>query len=457
MAKILVVDDESLMRDMVVEILDRLGHDIKSAKEVKSGLELFDTFEPDLVISDFKMPGLTGMDFLKEIQKRRPGTSFIIMTAYGTIDTAVEMMRLGASDFIEKPFAPDLMEMVVARTLEKSELKAENKSLKLKLASKHSLVGGESDGYKEQIKLIDDVADAGATILVLGESGVGKEILARNIHARSIRSEAPFIKVNCAALPESLIESELFGHEKGAFTGALKTKKGKFESANHGTLLLDEIGEMPLAAQAKLLRVLQEKEVSRLGGDEEIEIDVRVICTTNRDLAQEVKDGNFREDLYYRLNVIPMKIKSLRDRKEDIPNLVLHFIAKYNNEYGYSVEGLEAEAETLLKNYPWPGNIRQLENSVERAMVFAKSGLLDSSKFDLQLNEPNMSSDMGEMVRPGMSVAQAEQILILKTLELTGGNKGKASEMLDISIRTLRNKLHEYGEFNYERERKGEN
>ncbi len=455
MAKILVVDDESLMRDMVVEILIRGGHELESANQVTLGLEKFNSFQPDLIISDFKMPGMSGLDFLLEVQKRKPGQPFLIMTAYGTIDTAVNCMRSGASDFIEKPFQPDLLEVNVARILENASLKAENKSLKKKLATKHSLIGGESAGYQQQMQLIEDVSDSAVTILILGESGVGKEILARNIHARSLRSEGPFIKVNCAALPEALIESELFGHEKGAFTGALKVKKGKFELADKGTLLLDEIGEMPIAAQAKLLRVLQEREVSRIGSDEDIEVDVRVVCTTNRDLNKEVKEGNFREDLYYRLNVIPVDVKPLRERLSDIENLVLHFINKYNNEYGYSVDGIDEVALDKLKRYPWPGNIRQLENAVERAMVFTKTGNIGPERFELGANEPGQSSS-GELIRPGMTISEAEQVLILKTLELCDGSKSQASEMLDISIRTLRNKLHEYGAFSYERERKEE-
>ncbi len=452
MAKILIVDDEELMRDMVLETLTRAGYDCKTAKNGPDALEKLESFDAGLVVSDFKMPGMTGLELYKEVKDRYTGLAFIIMTAYGTIETAVELMRMGAVDFVEKPCQPDMLEMVVARALENATLKAENTELKKQLAGKYKFVGGESAGYNHISQVVDEVADSNATVLVTGESGVGKEVLARLIHGKSSRAGGPFVKINCAALPDTLIESELFGHEKGAFTGALKTRKGKFEQSHKGTLLLDEIGEMPLAAQSKLLRVLQEREVSRLGSDEEVAVDVRVICTTNRDLQEEVKIGGFREDLFYRLNVIPIHIPSLQDRKDDIELLVSHFIDKFNNEYGYAVEGIDIETLHMLKDYPWPGNIRQLENAMERAMVFTKAGLVTLDKFDLNVTGSKAGAP-GAGFSSGMTVAQAEQQLILHTLEECNGNKTKASEMLDISIRTLRNKLHEYGAFEEHRER----
>ena len=456
MAKVLVVDDEEIMRELVVESVTRMGHEVKMAGSGPDGLNLLMEFTPDLVLSDFKMPGMTGLEFFKEILDRIPGQAFILMTAYGTIESAVQAMKMGAYDFIEKPFQPEILECAVTRALENINLKAENKNLKKQLASKYDFIGGRSKGYENLNEVVNEVSDSNATVLITGESGVGKEVLARLVHSKSQRVGGPFVKINCAALPDTLIESELFGHEKGAFTGALKTKKGKFELAHKGTLLLDEIGEMPLMAQSKLLRVLQEREVARLGGDEEIEVDVRVICTTNRDLLEEVGEGNFREDLYYRLNVIPVQIPSLRERAEDIIPLAEYFIQKYNNEYGYSVEGLEDETAEMLEKYPWPGNIRQLENSVERAMVFTKAGLIKSEKFDLTQSDKVSKESPAEgsiAIHPGMSVANAEKMLIMKTLDQCNGNKTKASEMLDISIRTLRNKLHEYGEFEQHRER----
>lgn len=455
MAKILVVDDEELMREMTSETLLRMGHEVIKAKEGAAGLDELERFQPDLVVSDFKMPGMTGVEFLKEVQKRVPGQAFIIMTAYGTIDTAVEAMRNGANDFIEKPFQPDILEFAVQKTLANLDLKRENTHLKEQLASKYEFIG-QSPVWKGIDETIGSVADSNATILVTGESGVGKEVVARTLHARSDRAAGPFVKINCAALPENLIESELFGHEKGAFTGAVRSKKGKFELANQGTLLLDEIGEMPILAQAKLLRVLQEREVSKIGSDEEIAVDVRVICTTNRDLQEEVQAGNFREDLFYRLNVIPMEIHSLRERQEDIPPLVYHFISKFNNEYGYSVDGIESDALDRLTSYDWPGNIRQLENCMERAMVFTRTGELTADKFPLGENKIAEPLTETSGIEAGMTVAQVEKVLILKTLEDCEGNKTQAAQMLDISIRTLRNKLHEYDAFEYDRKPKSE-
>jgi DNA-binding NtrC family response regulator len=447
MTRILIVDDEEILRDLAADTLELSGYECFKAKDAMQGLELLASEEPDLILSDFKMPGMNGLEFLKEVQHRRPGTPFIIVTAFGTVETAVEAMRNGANHFIEKPYEPEKLELIVGAVLETANLRRENKELRQELAKSHAFVGGGSPAFQELQQLVRDVADSGATILITGESGVGKEVLARSIHTQSRRAGGPFVKVNCAALPESLIESELFGHEKGAFTGALRTKKGKFELAHLGTLLLDEIGEMPLSAQAKLLRVLQEREVSRVGGDRDIPVDVRVICTTNRKLELEVREGRFREDLYYRLNVIPAEIQPLRQRRQDVEALVGHFIEKYNSEYGYVVEGIAPAALEKLKDFDWPGNIRQLENVVERAMVFAKSGMLGEDRFRLGEGPGRLASaggSEGAALRDGMTVAQAEQMLILQTLKEVENNRTRAAELLDISIRTLRNKLNEY-------------
>lgn len=447
MAKVLIVDDEEILRDLVSDTLAMGGHECVTASDPLAGLAKLEAFDPDLVISDYKMPGMTGIEFLIQVQKTRPGQPFLLMTAYGTIEMAVEAIKNGADNFIEKPFQPEILEHLVASVLDSKRIRQENKVLKQQLRNQTFV--GQGSVYQKLTHFIEEVAPSNASVIITGESGVGKEVLAKAIHYSSLRAGGPFVKVNCAALPESLIESELFGHEKGAFTGALKTRRGKFEQAHGGTLLLDEIGEMPLAAQSKLLRVLQEREVVRVGADDEIKVDVRVLCTTNRDLRKEVEAGRFREDLYYRLSVVPVHIPPLRERKDDIPGLVQHFMDKINAENGYSVDGVDPEAMDLLSRYPWPGNIRQLENAMERAMVFCKAGYLGVSHFDLQgggLVATRVASTEGSVVlQPGMTVAQAEQLLILKTLEDCKGNRTRASELLDISIRTLRNKLHEYG------------
>jgi len=421
------------------------GHTCTSYGDPIRALEHIEEDDPDLVISDFKMPGMNGLEYLKQVQKRRPGQAFLMMTAFGTIEMAVDAIKSGADNFIEKPFQPEILEHQVRQVLENQRIRKENKSLRQQLSGRNFV--GQGSVFLKLKHFVDEVAPANATVLITGESGVGKEVLARAIHFQSPRAGGPFVKVNCAAMPEALIESELFGHEKGAFTGAVKTRKGKFEQAHCGTLLLDEVGEMPLTAQSKLLRVLQEREVVRVGADDEIKVDVRVICTTNRDLRKEVEAGRFREDLFYRLSVVPVQISPLRERREDIAGLVQHFMDKINSENGYGVQGIESDAMSLLERYPWPGNIRQLENAMERAMVFCKAGILKADGFDLpgvSGLKPSGSSAEGDL-RAGMTVAQAEQLLILKTLEECKGNRTRAAEMLDISIRTLRNKLHEYG------------
>jgi len=446
MARIVVTDDEQIMRELVVDTLELLGHQCKSYSEPKSALDHLEEDDPELIVSDFKMPGMTGLEFLKQVQKRKPGTPFLIMTAFGTIEMAVDAIKSGASNFIEKPFQPEILEHQVRVVLESQTIRNENKLLKQQLQGKSFV--GQGSVYRKLKHFVEEVAPTNATVLITGESGVGKEVLAKAVHFQSHRAGGPFVKVNCAAMPDALIESELFGHEKGAFTGALRTRKGKFEQAHGGTLLLDEIGEMPLQAQSKLLRVLQEREIVRVGADEEIRVDVRVICTTNRDLQKEVAEGRFREDLYYRLSVVPIQIQALRERNEDISGLVQHFIEKINSDNGFAVHGIDAEALSILENYEWPGNIRQLENAMERAMVFCKSGTLQAENFDLPgviRSRPVAIQNEEPSIKAGLTVAAAEKLLILRTLEECKGNRTKTAEMLDISIRTLRNKLHEYG------------
>ena len=442
--RILVVDDNELFRDSIVETLRRQSYETEAAKDGPSALEIIEQRHFDLVISDMKMPGMSGIELLEQIKSINPEIPFLIITAYGAIETAVDAMKKGAYDFIQK--SDNLireLELTVERALQYQSLVLENRKLKSQLKERSNFIG--TGAQMDEIRaLIESVAESRSTVLVTGESGTGKELIARSIHFQSRRSNGPFIKVNCAALPEGLIESELFGHEKGAFTGAIKQKKGKFEAASGGTLLLDEVGEMPLMAQAKLLRVLQEREINKVGGDDPVEVDVRVIATTNRDLHKEVQRGRFREDLFYRLNVIHIQLPPLAERKNDIPQLVQYFISRFNNENGYSVEGLEEGAMEILLNHNWPGNIRELENAIERAVVLTRAGLIKPSLFCF----PAGSADQEEAdgIRVGLTVADMEKQLILKTLEHCNQNRTKAAEILGISIRTLRNKINEYGE-----------
>ncbi len=449
MADILVVDDESLIRDLISMSLSRLGHRIRAAKSGQEGFDQYELARPDLVLSDYKMPGMTGLDMAEKILATDPTACIILMTAFGTIETAVKAMKVGVLDFIEKDadkgFRVEMLEHTVSQVLQLGSLKNENKRLREAIHERYKFVG-QSAAVDSLMQTIEEVAGSNSTVMISGESGTGKELLAQAIHNKSKRANLPFVKINCAAIPESLIESELFGHEKGAYTGAIKTRIGKFELANGGTLLLDEIGEMPLYAQSKLLRVLQEREITKIGGSEEVAIDVRIVCSTNRNLQEEVKKGTFREDLYYRLNVIPLDVPPLRERMSDIESLSQHFIDKYNKENGFTVTGLKPDAMTRLKVHSWPGNVRELENVIHRAVVFAKAGdiSIEHLRLDGARPVPTAPSDTAGGLTPGMSVAEAERILIIKTLEACGDNRTKAAEMLNISIRTLRNKLHEY-------------
>ncbi len=439
--RILVVDDNELFRDSIVETLHRLGYTIEAAQDGPNALQLIARTSYDLVISDMKMPGMSGIELLEKIKNNNPDIPFLIITAYGAIETAVEAMKKGAYDFLQK--SDNLireLELTVERTLQYQSLVNENRNLRTVLNRQFSFIG-DNKAMDEIRSVICSVAESRSTVLITGESGTGKELIARAIHYKSKRSCGPFVKVNCAALPEGLIESELFGHEKGAFTGAIKQKKGMFEAASGGSLLLDEIGEMPLMAQAKLLRVLQEREVQKIGGDDPIEVDVRIIATTNRDLENQVNQGNFREDLFYRLNVFHIHLPPLRERKDDIIAIAEHFVKKYNDENGFSVDGLEESCIPIITGYNWPGNIRELENAIERAVVLTRTGKIKTGVF--KLKNSSMSNCDGA-IQPGKTVAEVEKLLIYKTLEHCNQNRTRAAELLGISIRTLRNKLNEY-------------
>lgn len=451
MARILIVDDEVLMRDMAGESLRRRGHDVVLARNATEGLEKFDTtFE--LVLSDYKMPGLTGLEFLKKLRERKAEVPFIIMTAHGTVQVAVEAMRHSAWDFLEKPFDPEVLELTVDRALEVHGLRRENQRLREALDERFHIVGS-SQSLKGVQQLINQVAPTRATVLIQGESGTGKELVARALHDLSPRRDKAFVKVNCAALPESLFESELFGHEKGAFTGALRSQRGKFELADGGTLLLDEISEMPLAMQAKLLRVLQEREIPKIGSEIEIPVDVRIVCSTNRDLSKEVDEGRFRADLFYRLNVIRIEVPPLRTRKDDIPQLAGWFMQRYNRENGFTVSGFSEGAVSDLRQHEWPGNVRELENAVHRAVVLTQKGEITGNVLGLGPRRavaasgsaaPSTAAAADLDSREAITISEMERRMIFATLEDLGGNRTRAAERLGISIRTLRNKLREY-------------
>ena len=440
---VLVVDDDKLVNEFLVETLQRSGYDCKSVFSGEDALLLFKQQEFDIVLADYKMKEMDGVTLLKNIKAINKNTVFIIMTAYGTVETAVKAVKLGAYDFLLKPVLPETIEHILTRVTEMLNLKSENEMMKRDLSDKFQNIIGKSKAMREIFELIQSVASARSTVMITGTSGTGKEMVARAIHYSSNRADKPFIKLNCAAIPENLVEAELFGYEKGAFTDAKKTSRGRFELANGGTLLLDEISEMPLNLQSKLLRVIQEREFERIGSSQTISVDVRIIATSNRNLKEYISAGKFREDLFYRLNVIPIHICSLEERREDIPLLIEHFITKYNKENSKNVKGLDREALKLFMTYHWPGNVRELENMIERAVVTAKSDLLIEDDFPAELAIGRVGDDVPGLKVP-MKLEEGSKFLILKTLEKYNGNKTKAADALGITPRTIRNKLAEY-------------
>jgi DNA-binding NtrC family response regulator len=444
--QILVVDDNDLFRDSIVEVLRRQGYGVQSAGSGDEAVKIVTGNRFDCIISDLKMPSMSGIELLEKIREIDQDVPFLIVTAYGQIETAVEAIKKGAYDYLEKTEKlSQQLELTVERTLAYRSLLDENRQLRTELSGKWDFIGS-THTMDEIRELVTTIAPSKSTVLVTGESGTGKELVARSIHYMSPRHSAPFIKINCASLPEGLIESELFGHEKGAFTGAIKDKKGKFEYASGGTLLLDEIGEMPFSVQAKLLRVLQEGELTKVGGNEPVPVDVRIVATTNRDLEEEIRQGRFREDLFYRLNVFHIHLPALRERRDDIGMLVDHFIRKYNDENGFSVDGVDPGCLEVLNRYDWPGNIRELENAVERAVVLTKSGTVGAEQFNPGSMFVVNSVKNNFNFQPGVTISEAEKELILQTLAYCNQNRTRAAEVLGISIRTLRNKLHEYND-----------
>jgi DNA-binding NtrC family response regulator len=436
--ELLVVDDEPQMLIAINETLRRNGYSITTAG---SGMEALCRLKEKyyrLVITDMRMPEVSGLELLRKLKNLAPQTPVILLTAYGTIQNAVDAMRGGAYDYLLKPFSAESLENVVRRALDAAPRKNEKAA--------HAIIT-QDPKFSHTLEQAGQAAVSNATVLIEAESGTGKELLARMIHQKSARYSGPFVAVNCAALPESLLESELFGFEKGAFTGANSSKPGKFELANHGTLLLDEIGEMAPILQAKLLRVLQEREVDRIGGKDPVEIDVRVIATTNRDLFSLVQEGEFREDLYYRLNVVCLTIPPLRERPDDIPLLVDLFCKRYGDNFSQRNVRLSPEAMECLIGHDWPGNVRELENTIQRAVTLCTDSLIRPQ--DLLVSTPQnqvLSQSASELgFSAGVTMREMERQLIKKTLEDTRGNRTQAAKRLGISLRTLRNKLNEFG------------
>jgi len=448
--KILVVDDEPLMQEFLMETLERHHpYEVDLAENGKEALKKIRNDSFQLIISDIRMPDISGMDLLNRIKKIDSSCGVILITAYGTVQMAVQAMKQGAFDFITKPLNVDQIEMIVDKYFKFKDLQTENSFLKDEINRKYGFANivGKSEGMKRVFEIVEMVAKSKATVLIHGPSGTGKELVAKAIHYNSDRRDKPFVKTNCAALPDGLIESELFGHEKGAFTGAIRSAKGRFELADGGTLLLDEISEMSLPLQAKLLRVLQEKQFEKVGNPETFQVDVRVIATTNRDLKEEIRKGTFREDLYYRLNVVPIELPPLRERKDDIPLLVEYFIRKYSRDNNKEISGINTDALKLLMKYNWPGNVRELENTIERAVVISKEPVLSTQHF-LTFNafEEDWQGENSTWQGNTKNLKEMERRKILEVLRETNGNRTRAAEELGISVRTLRNKLREFRE-----------
>ena len=453
--KILIVDDEMIIRNFLAETLRRRDLDVSTADGGERAFALLKDNTYDLVITDMKMPDTTGIEVLKKVKELSPSTLVVVITAYGSIENAVEAMRLGAFNYLIKPFSPDTIEAVIEKAQEHQSLVEENQYLRQQVASgpvrtSHRIVGA-SDVMKKVLEDVKRIAKSNASVFINGESGTGKEVIAHAIHNNSLRCKRPFVRVNCAAVPESLIESEFFGHEKGAFTGAANKRMGRFELAHGGSLLLDEITEIPMPLQAKLLRVIQEQEFERVGGSKLIKVDTRLISTSNRDMKDAIDERVFREDLYYRLNVVPIHLPPLRDRKDDVVALAEYFLEQMCIENHKKKKTLADATKKTLEAYPWPGNIRELANIIERAVVMDYDDVvgpehlaLESSAHAMLHGSAEASEPEGKNLPVGMSLHELEKRMIIETLHSQENNRKRTAETLGISIRTLRNKLNEY-------------
>jgi two-component system response regulator AtoC len=449
MRRVLVVDDEDNITLVLRTLLKQHGYEVEVASDGQVALAMIESFGPDVILTDVRMPNLGGLDLLAALKAKQCTATVIVMSAYGNVDVALEAMKAGAYDYISKPFKPDEVVLALRKAEERELLRRENRALREQIRAEHQFesIIAKSPLMEAVFRTVGKIAEYKTTVLITGESGVGKELIAKAIHKRSIRHAGPFVAVNCGAIPENLLETELFGHKKGAFTDASADRRGLFEEASGGTLFLDEIGELPLVLQVKLLRVLQEESIRRVGDSKDVKIDTRIIAATHRDLANETKEGRFREDLYYRINVLPLHVPPLRERKEDVPVLLDHFVARNNARMGTNIRGFSPAARKLLFEYTWPGNVRELENTIERAMVLADRDVIEPSDLPDRLRQAfdpvRMQLSTGELSIKKTTSA-IEEILIRRALQKTNGNRTRAAEILEISHRALLYKIKDY-------------
>ncbi len=447
MPTVLIIEDEAKMRRLLELDLGEDGFTTLSAADAETGLKLLREQPVDIVVTDLKLPGMGGLEFLQAAKRLNAALPVVVMTAFGSIETAVEAMKAGAGDYVLKPFSLAEMRIVIHKELDAGKLREENRSLREALGQRyaHPNVVARSAKMQEVLAMVERVAQTNSTVLLGGESGVGKDLIARAIHEKSRRASGPFIKINSTAIPENLLESELFGYEKGAFTGAATSKPGKFELADKGTLFLDEIGDVPPTTQVKLLRVLQEREFERLGGTRTLKVDVRLIAATNRDLRAALEEGTFREDLYYRLNVVPIDIAPLRERREDIPDLVQLFISRFSAESAKKIAGIKPEALQMLVNHHWPGNVRELQNVVERSAALASHSVLEPSEIHLDAPRAKSNNSGNNFLPEGTTLEQWEDEMIREALRRANGNKSHAARLLGLSRNALRYRLSKIG------------
>jgi two-component system response regulator AtoC len=449
MRRILVVDDEENIRLVLRTLLKKHGFDVEVADSGEAALALLDAFDPNVILTDVRMPRMGGMDLLATLKAKQHPATVIVMSAYGNVDLAIEAMKAGAYDYVSKPFKPDEVVLALRKAEERETLRRENRALREQIQKDNRFESllAKSKEMLDIFRTVAKIADFKTTVLVTGESGTGKELVARAIHSRSNRSAAPFVAINCGAIPENLLESELFGHKRGAFTDATADRRGLFEEADGGTLFLDEIGELPLNLQVKLLRVVQEEHIRRLGDTKDVKVNVRLVAATHRDLSADVKAGRFREDLFYRINVLLIHVPPLRSRRDDVNLLIDHFILRNNARLGTRSRGVSIEARKLLLEYGWPGNVRELENTIERAMVLAETDLIEVADLPERIRDAldpvqvHLASGELSIKR---TAAAIEQILIRRALQKTKGNRTRAADLLEISHRALLYKIKDY-------------